>query len=183
MPAKDKVGAWLGDAAAGAANEAYDSDQDSSAGRANGNGADDGDGEDYGKTSNEKEKREENDDWEVVLPKVRGVLEDPSDKRRSAFIARYLYVEPDCKYSFYILTEAKLIRVAPPSTAVGALLQSVLAALPQLSLKQADDATAILSALIARDDKAESEAKQKLGEKLIKWLSIEVTKVTDSSKT
>ncbi len=75
MPASDKVGAWLDDGANGAASD------DDDASEAGGSGV----------------KREENIEWESVLSKVRQALEDPSDKRRRAFVERYLYVDADCE--------------------------------------------------------------------------------------
>jgi hypothetical protein len=69
---------------------------------------------------------------------------------------------------------------APPAALTGPLLQAILSALPQLSAKQSDDATAVLCALITRDENGD---KQKLAEKLIKWLGLEVGKATDSAKS
>jgi hypothetical protein len=103
MPANDKVGSWLG-GAAGAADE-NDSDGSDSAPQHRINGKipndrdeDEQDDEDEGVTgAADGVKREENVDWESILPKVRPALEDPSDKRRRAFIGRYLYVSESCK--------------------------------------------------------------------------------------
>ncbi len=99
MPAKEKVGAWLGNASAADDEGEHDSDgNDSSAqsdsppnGRHNGNG--NGDGDKMVKESHEV-------DWETVLPLVRPALEDPSDVRRRAFVARNLVVRPECECEF-----------------------------------------------------------------------------------
>lgn len=114
MPAKAKVGSWLDKSNGSGVDEAYESsDDEGSSARVAAAAAvktnqplDDGDsddevdeGGDLGR--NEETKREVNVDWENVLPKIRPALEDPSSKRRRAFIDKYLYVNESCESARY----------------------------------------------------------------------------------
>lgn len=105
MPANDKVGSWLGDAKGAVDGDESNGSDSIPVQRSSGQTRRGEDAEDEEDDDEEEEvngaadgiKREENVDWETVLPKVRPALEDPSDKRRRTFIGRYLYVSESCK--------------------------------------------------------------------------------------
>jgi hypothetical protein len=98
MPAKEKVGAWLGNASAADDDDEYDSDgSDAPNGHRNG----------YDGAESATQVREAQEvDWETVLPLVRPALEDPSDKRRKGFVARYLVVGPECEFASAMIVGA-----------------------------------------------------------------------------
>jgi hypothetical protein len=196
MPANDKVGSWLGDAKGAADGDESDESDSAPVQRSNGQTRRGEDAEDEEDDDEEEEvngaadgvKREENVEWETVLPKVRPALEDPSDKRRRTFIGRYLYVSESCKlhlaYAVPVIHQTD--GTAPPPSSIGPLLQAILGALPLLlHSKQVDDAISLLQALVERDEKLEEGAasKAKLAEKLGKWTGMEVGKAVDASRS
>ncbi|KAK8869849.1 hypothetical protein IAR55_000417 [Kwoniella newhampshirensis] len=176
MSSKNKVGSWLENNNDGPAEEAYESSS-SSGGSVNGaiHGAgtvdrnDDHDDEDeeIEEETDVNGRREEDVDWEALGTKLRPSIMDRSKKRRRAFISRYLYVSDQ----------------SPPPTQVPVLITGLLSCLPLLTeAEHIDDVVGVLQELVARDESL-GEGKLKLGDKLVKWTSMEVEKVASPAKT
>lgn len=71
---------------------------------------------------------------------------------------------------------------APPPAQVPALLQSTLSALQLVTdPQQIDEVIAVLAELVKRDEGL-TEGKMKLGDKLVKWSSIEGEKTANNTK-
>ncbi|WWC61174.1 uncharacterized protein I303_103754 [Kwoniella dejecticola CBS 10117] len=171
MSAQSKVGSWLEKNDGTDATEAYDSGSEASdPARPNGVTAASADGDeddeiDDGATSEAMGKREVEVDWEAIIPKLRTSLMDKSKKRRQAFIARYLYVSDQ----------------SPPQAQVPAIMTSVLSCIPLLvDTDHIDDLVTILEELVKRDESLPDSLK--LGDKLVKWTTMEVEKVTQPLK-
>lgn len=107
MGSKAKVGSWLNKNEGEDVDEANESsDEGSSSGSMNG---DDGavtaakmNGKVHLSEDEEDEveqEKEEDIDWEQLLPKLRPAILDTSGKRKVAFISRYLTVTQNCKHS------------------------------------------------------------------------------------
>ncbi|WVR05268.1 hypothetical protein IAU60_002280 [Kwoniella sp. DSM 27419] len=185
MTSKSKVGSWLEKNDGADAEEAYESSSGSEAGegRSEPNGAssksaivhEDGDDDvddefDVAADEAVQGRREAEVDWEALLPKLRSSLMDKSKKRRQAFISRYLYVSEQ----------------SPPASRVPAVLTTILSCLPLFTdTDHIDDVVAVLQALVERDEKLSegAEGKLKLGDKLVKWTSMEAEKAASPTKT
>lgn len=198
--AKDKVGSWLEMNQNAPPAEAYASDSDSGESEASTSAAvrqpkangkspavaqdDEEDGEEdvYAPPADER-GREEDIDWEDVLSRLKLALGDKSKKRRQAFIARYLYVTKTCESSNPCYMYGTHY-IAPPPAQVPAVLQSTLAALQLVTdPQQIDEVVAVLAELVKRDEGlAEGSGKMKLGDKLVKWSSIEGEKTANNTK-
>ncbi|WRT67086.1 uncharacterized protein IL334_004052 [Kwoniella shivajii] len=171
MPSKVKVGSWLEKNDGADAAEAYESGSESSSEeQVNGYRAHDDEEEEEEPVRDDNQgKREADVDWEAIGPKLRPSLMDRSKKRRRAFIGRYLYV-----------TEQ-----SPPPSQVPAVMTAILSCLPLLTdTDHIDDVVPILRDLTLRDESMEegSEGKLKLGDKLVKWNSMEAEKAANPVK-
>ncbi|WWD10197.1 hypothetical protein V865_008331 [Kwoniella europaea PYCC6329] len=170
MSAQTKVGSWLEKNDGTDAGEAYESESEVSAdGRPNGAVDDDDEVDEDDERIDVQGKREVEVDWESIGPKLRPSLMDRSKKRRRAFFARYLYVSDQ----------------SPPSSQVPAVMTSILSCIPLLTdTDHIDDVVQILQELVERDEKAPegSEGRLKLGDKLVKWTTIEVEKAANPTK-
>ncbi|WWD15877.1 hypothetical protein CI109_100301 [Kwoniella shandongensis] len=175
MSSKNKVGSWLQNNNDGPSEEAYESSSSSEGsvdgaavnGGAAGAHSDDDDEDEIEEEEDTRGRRDEDVDWASLGQKLRPSIMDRSKKRRQAFISRYLYVSEQ----------------SPPPTEVPGLITGLLSILPLLTeAEHIDDVVAVLQELVARDEKL-AESKLKLGDKLVKWTSMEVEKVASPAKT
>lgn len=183
-PAAAKVGNWLEKNEMVSPAEAYDSDSDDESvastslvvngNRENGNG----NGMDIDEEDEVESGHRGETEWTEVIPRIRDVMVDKSSRRRDAFISRNLTVSADCKFRSHNCT-----KVAPPPEHVPAIVSAILNALPSLEPPQVDSVIAVLVDLVNRDEKLSSEGKLKLGDKLVKWLSVEGGKAANPSRS
>ncbi|KIR26892.1 50S small subunit ribosomal protein L19 [Cryptococcus deuterogattii LA55] len=168
MSSNAKVGSWLehNDKSQAEAYESASEDENLDDGRVNGIDMDDEE-EDAEVTGEVTGKREEDINWEELGQSMRLSLSDPSKKRRKAFISRYLYISDQ----------------SPPPAQVPMVLTTLLSCLSLSGdIDHSDDIVSVLQGLVLRDERLE-EGKMKLGDKLVKWSSMEVEKMANPAKT
>jgi hypothetical protein len=150
---------------------------------------DESEDEDEDEQEDEGPEAIEDIDWEKVLPKLRKAVVDPSNVRRRAFVSKYLQVSSDCALSQFpasvlwpvVLTPASV----PPPDQVPAIISNLLPTLPLLaSTDQVDDVVGVLMALVRRDEQLpDGQGKLKLGDKLVKWVTMESEKAAGPSRS
>ncbi|KAK4684697.1 hypothetical protein P7C73_g5471, partial [Tremellales sp. Uapishka_1] len=167
MPSKAKVGSWLENGNGGPSGEAYESGSSSSGPSESGGSANDVVREEVPAVAVEAATKEVIE-WETVLPKIKSALLDASRKRREDFVSHYLQITPQ----------------SPPPSLVPSIFTSLLSSLLLVTdPKTIDTVVGVIIALVARDEITDGEGKLRLGDKMVKWLSIEVEKASNPSRT
>jgi len=142
--------------------------------------------ESLGDESDDEEREEEEEvlDWDSVVAKLRLSINDRSSKKRAAFIHRYLTVSENCGF-YESLGRRNTDGVAPPFSHVPGIFTTLLSTLPTLPLPDhIEQVVDVLMNLVKRDEKLAdgAEGKFKLGDKLVKWTSVEAEKASTGAK-
>ncbi|EIW69657.1 hypothetical protein TREMEDRAFT_73934 [Tremella mesenterica DSM 1558] len=170
MSAKAKVGSWLNTASSDLAEPYESSDAESSTSVLTRNeiaaqNPIEDEEEDEDVPEADDVGREEEVDWESVLPQIRGALLDKSQKRRKTFLSRYLYITA----------------TSPPIEQTPLIVGRILQTLSALTTwDQLDDVVPFLMELIKRDETTGSALK--LGDKVAKSIMVGAEKCLSSAK-
>ena len=191
MPNQAKVGSWLEGRGSAVASEAYESSESGSSNSRSEAGEnskinarptnrdDDSDEE-----AEEKEaERPQGVDWDVMLPKIRPAIMDKSKKRREAFISKYLKVIDDCTSPSEEEDMSSYTIIAPPGAQVPAIFTTLLSALPLITMPDHLDRVVDVVVNLVKRDEQMPEGRLKLADKLVKWISVEVDKVSGLNRT